>query len=298
MAGDKIIITAALTGGIHGKEANPRLPEQPDEIVAHALAAREAGAAIVHLLVRAPVGSVSLARALFREVHDRIATQSDVIVQLSTGGSPRVTHEERMGAIVVAPEMCSLNMGLLTWMVWGGEHLFPHKRTDIVHFAEEMRARGVKPEMEVYSLEMLDEVANLVAVGLVEKPYWINFVLNVPAQMGIRGTPDNLLLLVSRARAMFPAGDWLFNVSATGATQLPLTTISMAMGGHARVGMEDNVYYRKGELVRDNAQLVSRAVRIARELEREPATPDEARSLLGLRGRVAPATAGVGGHAG
>ncbi len=136
MPGEKIIITAALTGGIHGKEANPNLPEQPDEIVAHALAAREAGAAIVHLHIRNPDGTVSMDPGLFREVHDRIAAQSDVIVQLTTGGSPKVTMAERMGAIVVAPEMCSLNMGLLTWMVWGGEHLFPHKRSDIVHFAE------------------------------------------------------------------------------------------------------------------------------------------------------------------
>ncbi len=282
---EKIIITAALTGGIHGKEANPHLPEQPDEIVAQALAAREAGAAIVHLHVRAPDGRVSMDSELFGQVHDCIVAQSDVVVQLTTGGSLSVTMDERMGPIMVGPEMCSLNMGLLTWMVWGGEHLFPHKRSDIMRFAEAMRARGIKPEMEVYSLEMLDEVANLVGNGLLERPYWINFVLDVPAQMGLRGTPENLLLLVTRARAMFPAGDYLFNVSGIGASQLPLTAISTAIGGHVRVGMEDNVYYRRGELALDNAQLVRRAVRIAQELERQVATPDEARAMLGLRGR-------------
>jgi len=106
----------------------------------------------------------------------------------------------------------------------------------------------------------------------------------VPAQMGLRGTPENLMLLVTRARAMFPAGDYLFNVSGIGASQLPLTAISTAIGGHVRVGMEDNVYYRRGELALDNAQLVRRAVRIAQELERQVATPEEARAMLGLRG--------------
>jgi 3-keto-5-aminohexanoate cleavage enzyme len=143
-----------------------------------------------------------------------------------------------------------------------------------------MKRRGVKPELEVYSQAMLEEAEYLIGIGLLEPPYVINFVLHTPTQGGERGTPQNLIEL---ARRLPPNA--IGNVSAMGRTQLPITTIAMAMGLNVRVGMEDNVYYRHGELVTDNAQLVARTVRMARELEREPATPDEAREMLGLRGR-------------
>ena len=148
-----------------------------------------------------------------------------------------------------------------------------------------MRARGVTPEFEVYSSVMLEEVAHLL-ISTSLSHLTINLVLQTPTQGGARGTPQNLLDLVLRLRDLrVPPEQLRVTVSAMGRTQLPLTTIAMAIGLNVRVGMEDNVYYRRGELVEANAPLVERAVRIAHELERRPATPAEARALLGLRGR-------------
>jgi 3-keto-5-aminohexanoate cleavage enzyme len=276
----KVIITCALTGGIHGKEANANLPEQPDEIVEQGLAAWNEGAAILHVHARNPDGSNTMNPATFGELHQRLCAGSDAVVQLTTGGSPLLTVEERINTVLLNPEMCSLNMGLLNFFIRGEQVFFPNHRSDILRFAQEMKQRGVKPELECYNLVMLEEAEHLIGTGLLEPPYLVNFVLHTPTQGGARGTPENL---VEMRRRLPP--NCLWNVSAMGRTQNPITTIGMAMGGNVRVGMEDNVYYRKGELLQNNAQLVARAVRIARELGLEPASADEARQILGLRGR-------------
>lgn len=278
---DKLIITCALTGGIHGKEANPHLPEQPDEIVAQGVAAWNAGAAILHIHARTPDGSSTMDLAIFRELHARLCAETDAVVQLTTGGSPRLPVVERLNTVRLAPEMASLNLGLLNFFIRGEQVFFSNHRSDIEHFAREMRCRGVKPELEAYNLAMLEEAEHLIAQGLLEAPYILNCVLHTPTQGGLRGTPRNLLAMVER----LPAGT-ICNVSSMGRTQLPITTMAMAMGLNVRVGMEDNVYYRRGELVDSNARLVARTVRIAAELEREVASPDEARVILGLRGRA------------
>lgn len=171
-------------------------------------------------------------------------------------------------------------MGLMNFFIRGEQVFFSNHRSDILRFAREMQQRGVKPELEVYNMAMLEEAEYLISTGLLEKPYMINFVLETPTQGGLRGTPINLVELTRRLPP-----DSVCNVSAMGKTQLPITTIALAMGLNIRVGMEDNVYYRKGELIQNNAQLVERAVRIARELQLEPATADEVRDLLRLRGR-------------
>lgn len=276
----KVVITCALTGGIHGKEANPNLPEQPDEIVEQGVAAWRAGAAILHVHARTPDGGNTMDREIYQELHERLCAETDAIVQLTTGGSPSLPVNERLHTVLLNPEMCSLNMGLLNFFIRGQQVFFSNHRSDIERFAREMRRRGVKPELEVYNIAMLEEVEYLIGTGLLEPPYIINFVLHTPTQGGQRGTPENLIEMVRRLPP-----DSLCNVSSMGRTQLPITTIALAMGLNIRVGLEDNVYYRKGELLKDNAQLVERAVRIARELQVEPASPDEARSMLGVRGR-------------
>lgn len=284
---DPVIITCALTGGIHGKEATPRLPEQPDEIVAQGVAAWRAGAAVLHVHARTPDGSNTMDPAIFGELHARLCAATDAVVQLTTGGSPRLPVAERINTVLLAPEMASLNMGLLNFFVRGEQVFFSNHRSDIAQFAQAMRAHGVKPEFEVYSSVMLEEVAHLLGLGILEPPYAINFVLQTPTQGGARGTPQNLLDMLQRlADLPVPREQLRVTVSSMGRTQLPLTTIGLAMGLNVRVGLEDNVYYRRGELAESNAQLVERAVRIARELERRPATPAEARAILGLRGRA------------
>ena len=284
---EPIIITCALTGGIHGKEANPRLPEQPDEIVEQGIAAFEAGAAVLHVHARAADGSNTMDPAIYDEIHRRLCEQTDAVVQLTTGGSPRLSVEERLNTVLLAPEMCSLNMGLLNFFIRGEQVFFPNHRTDIERFAHEIRARRVKPELEVYSAVMIEEAAYVLSLGLFEPPYAINFVLHTPTQGGARGTPRNLIDLVERLDELpVKASDLRVTVSAMGPTQLPITTMACAIGLNVRVGMEDNVVYRRGELVQSNAELVARTVRIAAELERRPASPAEARALLGVRGRA------------
>lgn len=282
------ILTCALTGGIHGKEANENLPEQPDEIVEQGVAAVRAGAAILHVHARNPDGSNTMSRDIYMELHERLCAETDAVIQLTTGGSPSLPVSERITTAELGPEMCSLNMGLLNFFIRGEQVFFANHRDDIEQFAREMRARRVKPEFEVYSAVMLEEVAHLIGTEILEPPYVVNLVLNTPTQGGSRGTPENLLDMLQRVRALpVDPGSVRVNVSSMGRTQLPITTIALAMGLHVRVGMEDNVLLRRGELVQNNAQLVERTARIARELDRPLATPDQARELLGLRGRRA-----------
>jgi len=283
---DPVIITCALTGGIHGKEANPNLPEQPDEIVEQGVAAWEAGAAILHVHARNPDGSNTMDPGIYSELHERLCAETDAIVQLTTGGSPVLSVEERLNTVYLCPEMCSLNMGLLNFFIRGEQVFFANHRSDIERFAREIAARNIKPELEVYSSAMLEEVAHLLSLGILEPPYTINLVLHTPTQGGQRGTPRNLFDMLQRLDELpVPREELRVNVSSMGPTQLPITTIALAMGLNVRVGMEDNVYYRRGELLENNAQLVERTARIARELERRVASPDEARGMLGLRGR-------------
>jgi 3-keto-5-aminohexanoate cleavage enzyme len=282
-----VVITCALTGGIHGKEANPNLPEQPDEIVEQGVAAWRAGAAILHVHARNPDGSNTMDPAIYGELHERLCAETDAVIQLTTGGSPTLPVDERLNTVLLNPEMCSLNMGLLNFFIRGEQVFFANHRSDIERFAREIAARNVRPELEVYSAAMLEEVQHLLSLGILSPPYVINLVLHTPTQGGTRGTPENLIDAVARLRTLggVPWEDLRINVTSMGPTQLPLTTIALAMGLNIRVGMEDNVLYRRGEPLDDNAQLVERAVRIANELDRPPATPAQARELLGLRGR-------------
>jgi len=284
---EPVVITCALTGGIHGKEANSALPEQPDEIVEQGVEAWRAGAAVLHVHARNPDGSNTMDAAIYSELHERLCAETDAVVQLTTGGSPRLSVEERITTVRLAPEMCSLNMGLLNFFIRGEQVFFPNHRSDIERFAHEIRDREVRPELEVYSVAMLEEVDHLLGLEILEPPYAINLVLHTPTQGGQRGTPQNLVDAVARLGDLrADPEDLQVTVSSMGPTQLPVTTIGLAMGLNVRVGMEDNVLLRSGAPVASNAQLVERTVRIAHDLDRRPATPEEARERFGLRGRA------------
>jgi len=274
----KVIVTAALTGAFHGKEASPNLPERPDEIITQALACREAGAAIVHVHARDKQGKSTMALDIFREIHEGIKKSSDLIVQLSTGGGITLTMEERIAPLSLKPEMASLNTFLVVFRTDDEELPAIYTRSEIEQTARRAQEMGVKPELAVLNFTCLIEIENLIAKGLVDKPYYLDIGLNSPAQGTLRGTPQNLMALVDR----LPAGA-IFTASAHGEAQLPLTTMGMLLGGHARVGLEDNIYYTPGRLAKSNAELVARTVRIARELNLEVATPEEAREILQVR---------------
>ncbi|MGD8564295.1 MAG: 3-keto-5-aminohexanoate cleavage protein [Desulfarculaceae bacterium] len=275
---DKVIITVAQTGAITNKSLNPNVPEQPDEIAASAYDCFNEGAAICHIHARDKSGENTSDLEIFSDIHGSIRDRCNIIIQDSTGGGPNLSQEERIRCLDASPEMASLNMGTLMrvsgpykGVPWSN---MPH---EIDYYVGEMKKRGIKPEMEVYSHAMLLEVRRLIAEGLVQKPYYVNIVLGMRYQGAEPATPDNFVSMVRHMPA-----DAIFNCTGVGQAQTTLGTMSMIMGGCVRVGLEDNIYYGKGELASSNAQLVARMVRIARELGKEPATPDEARQYLGL----------------
>lgn len=274
----KVILTAALTGGVHGKELNPNMPEQPDEIVQQAVDSANAGATVIHVHIRDARGKPTADTEIFADVQKRIKSKTDAIVQLTTGAGLGVSVEDRIKIIDTKPEMASLNTTTCVFFHEGKEVLYQNYRSEIELFAERMMESGIIPELECYNLASIDEVYNLIKKDLIKKPYYVNFVLGIPAQGSLRATPENLMIML---RAL--PEDSIFNVTAIGAAQLPLSTMSVILGGNCRVGMEDNIFYKKNVLVKNNAQLIERAVRIIKELNYEVASPDEARDLLNIR---------------
>ncbi len=274
---NKIIITVAQTGALVTRKMTPHVPLQPDEIAASAYACYNEGTAIVHIHAKDKNGENTADVATFEAIHAQIRSLCNIIIQDSTGGGPNLSQEERVNCLQAGPEMASLNMGTL--MRVAGPYAgipFSNLPSEIEDYVTRMRQLGIKPEMEVFSHSMLRDVNNLVSKGLVEKPYYIDIVLGMKYQGACDATPAILTSIM----AMLPEHS-IFNCAAVGPAQLPLANMAMLLGGCVRVGLEDNIFYRKGELA-TNAQLVARIVRIARELGKEPATPDEARQILGL----------------
>ncbi len=277
---EKLIITVAITGGMHGKVTNPNIPEQPEEQAQQVLDAWNAGASVAHIHARDKNGFSVQDVEIYKEVGERIRAKGcDIILQYTTGGSPHMTMEEKLQSIYADPEMASLNMGITNTPLPNGEfYTFAINPPQIIHYVEEMNKRNIKPEMEVYAPNMLRQVNMLIEKGLLKKPYYVNFVMNMVAQGTVAATRENFFFLVDQLPP-----DTIYNVCALGQGQLPMTTYSILSGGMARVGMEDNIYYAKGELAKSNSQLVERTVRIANEVQRPIASPDEARRILGLK---------------
>ena len=275
----KVIITASLNGAFANKKMNPSVPEQPDEIAQAALDCYNAGAAIVHIHARDEAGKSTGTKEKFEEIMSKVRQKtSEVIIQFSTGGGANLTIEERVKCLEAKPEMASLNMGSL--MRQTGEFAgspFANLTKDIEAWAIKMQELGIKPEMECFSQSMFRDVNNLIKKQLIKPPYCCNIVLGMVHQGAIEATPETLISMIQ-----FLPENCYFNVTATSSAQLPVTTMAMIMGGAARVGLEDNIYYSRGVLAKSNAQLVERSVRIARELNIEPASPDEARKILGV----------------
>lgn len=274
LAGEKLVITAALTGGVHGKEATPNLPETPEEIGRTAAACEEAGASVVHLHARHENGERAFSRERFQELDDAVrAHTDDLIVQNSTGGTGALL-DRRIEALRTdpPPEMASLDMGPLNRY----QHLTSENtRNTIETLAAEMRERDIKPELEVFNNGHLNEVHRLVEQEELADPLYATLIFG-PGTLTMP-TPRNFLALIDD----LPEGA-LFNTLGFGRHQLPFAAMGVLFGGHVRVGLEDNIYYRQGELAESNAQLVSRVANLAATLERELATPVEAREILGL----------------
>ena len=272
----KVIVTVSLTGGVQTKKDNPNLPEQPNEIAADALACFNEGASVAHIHARDKEGKPTGDPAIFKEIHDAIRSKCNMILQDSTGGGPGLTFEQRLACLEAEPEMASLNMGT---MLRPNGTAWINPRADLERFAEEMAKRGIKPEMEIYHHGMLREMKNFIDKGLIQKPYYVNFVMNMSYQGAAEGTWQNLVSLIQ----LLPEGT-IYNCCAVGGkVQIPITTLAVLLGGQCRVGMEDNIYMSKGMLAKNNAEMVAKSVRIIKELGFEVATPEEAREIIGLK---------------
>ncbi len=269
---DKLIITACLTGAEVTREQQPNLPISPAEIAEEAYKAWKAGASIVHVHARKPDGTPTQDIEVYREIKEKIAEKCDVIFQPSTGGAVWHSKEERIQPVYLKPEMASLSTGTCNF----GSDVFMNTEEYIETFIKAMNENGVKPEIEVFEKGMISNAMKLVKKGLLSMPIHFDFVLGVPGAMP--GDPRDLMYLVHS----IPEG-CTWTVAGIGRAELPLGVMAVAMGGHVRVGFEDNIFYSKGVVAESNAQLVERIARIAGECGREVAVPDEARKILNIR---------------
>lgn len=273
---DKLIISVATTGSRTMRSQTPHVPVTEEEIAQQALECWRAGAAIVHIHVRDEQERVTCDPARYQKVTDLIrAAGSDIIVNWSTGGGAGVTTDEQRAApIALAPELASFDCGSTNF----GQGVFVNSPRFLEHLALSMDEHMVTPEIEIFDTGMIQVAKDLIEAGLLKPPHWFQFVL------GVRGAaPATARELVHMVDSLPPDSRW--SVCAIGRHQLPMNMIAMAMGGHARTGLEDNIYYAYRQLATGNAQLVERLARLAREQGREIATPDEARALVGITAR-------------
>lgn len=272
----KVIITAAISGAEVTQEMNPAVTYRVEEFVREAKSAADAGAAIIHLHARHDNGSPTQDRERYRIIMDAIREACpQVIIQPSTGGATGMTAQERLQPTELDPEMASLDCGTMNF---GGDEIFINTENMIIEFAARMRERGIKPELECFDKSHIDMALRLVRQGHIDRPLHFNIVLGVNG--GATATPRDLLFL----RHSLPE-DASYTVTAMGRQQLPLNVMAMAMGGHPRTGFEDNLYYARGVKAESNGQLVARLVRIAKEMNLEIASPDEARQILKMPAR-------------
>ena len=289
-----VIVACAVTGAGDSTGINPAVPVKPADIARECLEAAKAGAAVTHIHVRDPAtGKPSMEYKYYEEVVDRIRQAgSDVIINLTTGPGARiilgtddprdlaegttitrpanrVVHVEKL-----KPEICSLDIGSFNF----GPHIFLNTPAHVTEMADKIRAAGVKPELEVFDLGGLRQAKELIAKGHVEKPYLFQICLGIP--WAAEATPETMIAM----RDLLPEGAvWAsFGVSRF---QFPMAALAVILGGHVRVGLEDNLYMSRGVLAPGNAALVERAVKIVEDLGETVATPDAAREILGLRTR-------------
>lgn len=288
----KVIVTIAPTGGMASKKQNPNIPTQPQEIADDVYRCFNAGASIVAVHARRPDDLATCNPEIYRRINELIRAKCDIIINNSTGGgingdmvaeAPNgyweILWDERIKGMEAGAEMCTLDPTTIVATFEGREILMNTSPSRCRYLAETMKAKGIKPEWEVFSpTHLLQDVTACLNAGLDEPPYFINFVLG--ADRGFQGAMPYSPRIMQQMVDLMP-GDAIFNVSAIGIAQLNAALQSLLLGGHVRVGLEDNLYYSPGRLA-NNVELVERIVRIIRDLGMEPATPAEARQMMGL----------------
>lgn len=299
-----VIITCAVTGAIHTPSMSPHLPVTPEQITDAALGAAEAGAAIVHLHARDPQdGRPVQDPALFRQFLPRIKRESDVVINITTGGAPTMGVEERLQpALQLKPELASLNMGSMNFGLYemlhrfkefqhdwerpyleeSDDRIFRNTFRDIAHILESCGENRTRFEIECYDIGHLYTAAHFLDRGLLQKPIFIQSVFGLRG--GIGGHPEDLMQMRRTADRLF--GDaYIWSILGAGRNQIPLATMGLAMGSNARVGLEDSLWDGPGKLAASNADQVRRIRTVIEALGGRVASPDEAREILSLKGR-------------
>ena len=300
----KVIITCAITGGIHVPTMSEYLPLTPDEIAKQSIGAAEAGASIIHLHARDPVtGKPSSDPDLFMQFLSRIKQSSDAVLNITTGGGLQMTVEQRLAAPLKAqPEMCSLNMGSMNFALFPIVSKFDEWRHDwekpfleaskdfifrntfgdneyiLKHLGE---GCGTKFEHECYDIGHLYNLAYFVDAGIIKPPFLIQSIFGVLG--GIGAEMDNVMFMKQTADRLF-GNDYIWSVLAAGRFQMPFVTQAAMLGGNVRVGLEDSIYLGKGKLAKSNAEQVKKIRKILEELGMEIAKPDDTRKILKLKG--------------
>ncbi|MCQ8186748.1 BKACE family enzyme [Streptomyces rugosispiralis] len=302
---DQTIISCAVTGSIHTPSMSDALPFTPEDIAAQALGAAGAGAAVLHLHARDPLdGRPSSDPEVFRRFLVPIATGSDAVVNITTGGAATMTLDDRLAAArTFAPELASLNMGSMNfnfapavgrisdwrhgwerdYLLGSADRIFSNTFTQIETVLNDLGERGTRFEFECYDIGHLYSLAHFVERGLVRPPFLIQGVFGVLG--GIGPDLDHVQHMVRTADRLF-GQDYLFSAFGAGRHQFAVATHAAQLGGHVRVGLEDGLHVGAGRLARNNAEQVEKIVRILAEMGRTPATPDQARELLALKGRA------------
>ncbi len=301
---NKVIITCAVTGAIHTPTLSAGLPYTPADIARQAIDAANAGASIVHLHARNPRdGSTTGDPEVFAQFLPQIHASTDAVINLTTGGSPEITVEQRLAASLrFQPEMCSLNMGSMNFSFHGmggkiQDWKFPWEKKyiedseafifrntfrDVARVYQLMSDFGTRYEHECYDIGHLYNLAYFLDKGLAKPPLWIQSVFGILG--GIGADPDNVTFMRRTADRLF-GDDYVWSVLAAGRQQMPLITQAAMMGGNVRVGLEDSLYIGRGKLAATNAEQVLKIRRILEELGYEIATPEETRRILALKGR-------------
>jgi len=301
----KIIISCAVTGSIHTPSMSPYLPFTAEAIAEQAIGAAEAGAAILHLHARDPLtGQPSASLEHYMAFLPAIREGTDAVINLTTGGSAVMTLEQRLaGPLATKPEMCSLNMGSMNFALYpmlgkrtewlhdweepflrnSDDLVFKNTPRDIEGVLRQMgQERGARFEFECYDIGHLYMLRHFADRGLIQTPMFIQFVMGVLG--GIPAEPEHLAYLKQTADSLF-GDDYMFSVLAAGRQQMAMAKIGATMGGHVRVGLEDNLYIARGQLAKSNAEQVEMVRDIVESVGRSVATPDETRAMLGLKGK-------------
>lgn len=276
---NKVIITVAPTGAWPTKENNPNIPLNPREIADDVVDCWKAGAAVAHLHMRDENGKGSMNKARFKETVERIRDACDIVINLTTSGDLNATEEDRMAHLIeLKPDMASYDCGSMNWMHTG---LFLNPPAFLEKLGKTMIENGVKPEIEVFDAGMLYNAMYYIKKGVLKAPLHVQFVLG--AAGGTAATVENLVYL----KSLLPEGS-TWSALGIGKGHLPIMLTAIAMGGHVRVGMEDNVLFSKNRLASSNSEFVSRTVRTVAEADKSHASPSEARRILSLdKGGVA-----------